>query len=58
MTDDEARAIIREGCGGWVGWDETTDAPYWSGNTVTLDGTFTVDELQAILHFAAPEAKP
>lgn len=51
MTDDEARAVIRNGSLGWILWDDERDAPCWDGRSVQLDGCFSSEELLAILHF-------
>lgn len=61
MTDDEARAILKDTSGGWIDWTDAEsglDRPDWSDGTVILDGTFTADELRAILHFAPEVPKP
>ena len=54
MTNDEARTILKA-CDEWVAWDTKTDSPqwdFWSGNSCSIDGKFTAQELRALLHFA------
>lgn len=56
MTDDEARETLRKSSA-WVEWDDETHKPHWAGCTVHLDGYFSIEDLQALLHFS-PKEKP
>lgn len=54
LTDDEAREILYRAInhGHWIDWDGMAGAPRLHfGEYVSLDGDFTVKELEAIIHF-------
>lgn len=51
MTKSEALKILRNGNGGYVDWDEKSEAPNTGSGTVILDGTFSKEELLALIFF-------
>ncbi|MBU9579599.1 hypothetical protein KTE26_14285 [Ralstonia mannitolilytica] len=52
MTDDEARAALKDRSVTWIEWDQQKNAPCWACDFVVLEGAFTKEQLLAILYFA------
>lgn len=56
MTDEEARLVLgNDHVVPWIDWDQREKRPCWACGIITLDGTFTVEQLKAILHFSATD---